>query len=62
MTLKPTKLTPVRGCKSWVVIIRCISCRGQDQKDALAELNRRQLWLTEDQQIEAGLLAHDRMR
>lgn len=57
-----TKLTPVRGNKSWIVIIRAISCRGQDQRDAIAEMKRRGLWLTEDQQVQAGLLAHDRMR
>lgn len=46
----------LRGCQSFVIIIRCIWERGQSQKDALAELDRRGLWLNEDQKIQAGLV------
>lgn len=52
---KPTKLTPVRGEPDWVVIIRCVWCRGADQQEALAELERRRLWLSEDQKAQAGI-------
>lgn len=57
-----TKLAPVRKMKSWVVIIRCIHCRGQDQKDALVELERRGLWLSEEQKFEAELIAQGAIR
>lgn len=40
---------------SWVIIIRAIHCRGGEQDDALIELDRRRLWLTETQKIDAGL-------
>lgn len=45
----------LQAMTSWVVIIRAIHCRGTDQDDALIELDRRRLWLTETQKIEAGL-------
>lgn len=50
-----TKLTPVRDIESFAVIIRCIYCRGVDQKEALDELARRRLWLSEDQAEQAGV-------
>ncbi len=50
-----TILTPVREIPSYAVIIRCIHCRGQTQRDALEELDRRRLWLSEEQKIQAGL-------
>ena len=42
-------------CASFVIIIRCIWERGQAQKDALTELNRRGLWLNADQKRQAGI-------
>lgn len=47
--------TELRTTKSWIVIIRCIWCRGTEQAEALAELDRRRLWLTEDQRTQAVL-------
>lgn len=50
-------MTPkqLRATTHAVVIIRCIWTRGADQKAALAELDRRRLWLSPDQKIAAGL-------
>ena len=39
----------------YAIIIRCMWERGESQTAALAELNRRGLWLTADQKIAAGL-------
>lgn len=50
-----TKLTPVREIPHYAVIIRCIHERGETQIEALAELRRRGLWLSEEQKITAGL-------
>lgn len=50
-----TKLRDVTKIESYAVIIRCIWERGQNQKDALAELDRRRLWLSPEQKIAAGL-------
>jgi hypothetical protein len=50
-----SKLTPVREIPSFAVIIRCIWERGYTQAEALEELARRGLWLTEDQRVQAGL-------
>ncbi len=50
-------MTPVRDIPHFAVIIRCIWCRGPAQRDAFAELNRRGLWLTEEQkQQSVGVL------
>ena len=38
----------------YAVIIRCIHERGESQRMALAELNRRGLWLSAEQKIQAG--------
>ncbi len=52
-----TKLTDVRDIPNFAVIIRCIHCRGSSQRDAFRELNRRGLWLTEEQkQQSVGVL------
>jgi hypothetical protein len=48
-------LTKPRYLASWCLIIRCIHQRGEDQRNCLAELERRGLWLTEEQKVEAGL-------
>lgn len=50
----PAKLTDVRRVQSFVVIIRCIHERGENQSAAFAELNRRGLWLTPEQLEQAG--------
>lgn len=49
------KLTPVREIKDFAVIIRCIHCRGEAQTEALIELDRRRMWLTDEQKLQAGL-------
>jgi hypothetical protein len=53
---KPTKLAPVTEIPSFAVIIRCCWERGATQQEALAELKRRGLWLSEDQKRQAGLI------
>jgi len=53
---KPTKLTPVEQIPAFAVIIRCLHERGETQQEALTELRRRGLWLTEDQKRTAGLI------
>jgi hypothetical protein len=45
----------ITRAQSYVVIIRTIHERGGSQAAALAELNRRGLWLTTDQRRQAGL-------
>jgi hypothetical protein len=50
-----TVLTPVREIESYAVIMRCIYERGQKQEDALDELARRGLWLSENQATQAGV-------
>lgn len=50
-----TKLTPVDRIPSYAVIIRCCWCRGAEQQAALAELDRRRLWLSPEQRVQAGL-------
>lgn len=52
---RPTKLTPIQNVPAYVVIIRCIHERGENQREALAELDRRRLWLTKEQRVQAGL-------
>jgi hypothetical protein len=53
--MKRTKLTAVRKIPSYAVIIRCIHCRGDEQLEALEELARRRLWLSEEQTQQAGV-------
>lgn len=48
-------LTPVREIEAYAVIIRAIHERGPTQAEALKELNRRGLWLSEDQRTQARL-------
>ena len=49
------KLTPVTKIPAYAVIIRAIHERGPSQRDALAELDRRGLWLSDDQKRQAGV-------
>ena len=49
-----TILTPVSEVAAFVVIIRCIWERGQNQDDALRELQLRGLWLSPEQRLQAG--------
>jgi hypothetical protein len=49
-----TKLEPVDKIPSYAVIIRAIHERGPAQDEAFAELKRRGLWLTEEQEKQAG--------
>lgn len=50
-----TILTPVRKIPAYAVIIRCIHERGPTQEEALDELQRRRLWLTEEIAQQAGV-------
>lgn len=43
------KLTPVDRIPAFAVIIRCIYERGDSQREAFAELERRGLWLSAEQ-------------
>lgn len=52
--MKPP-LTPVKIIPPYAVIIRAIWERGEVQSEALAELERRGLWLNEEQKAQAGL-------
>ena len=52
---KGRPLTPVETIPAFAVILRAIWTRGEDQQDALAELDRRGLWLTAEQKKQAGL-------
>lgn len=47
-------LSPVENIPSYAVIIRAIHERGQTQIDAICELERRGLWLTEEQKRLSG--------
>lgn len=49
------RLTPVREIPAYAVIIRAIHERGRAQKEALAELHRRGLYLSEDQKRQAAM-------
>lgn len=49
-----TILRPVRDIPAYAVIIRAIHERGPAQADALAELERRGLWLSDAQKRQAG--------
>lgn len=55
MAKRGPKLTPVTDIPAYAVIIRCIHERGESQAEALAELDRRRLWLSDEQKIQAGL-------
>ncbi len=46
----------LNGLPSYAVIIRAIHERGIMQRAALAELNRRGLWLSDAQKMQAGLI------
>jgi phage terminase large subunit GpA-like protein len=50
-----TRLTPVKKIPSYAVIIRAIHERGCTQQEALDELDRRGLWLADQQKIQAGV-------
>jgi hypothetical protein len=50
-----TKLMPVQQISGSAVIIRAIHERGKKQKEALAELDRRGLYLSSDQKRQAAL-------
>jgi len=52
---RAARLTPVREIPAYAVIIRAIHERGRTQKEALAELDRRGLWLTEEQKRQAAM-------
>lgn len=49
-------LSPVRNVPHFAVILRCIHERGETQREALIELDRRGLWLTYEQKVSAGLV------
>lgn len=49
-----TILRPVRDIPAYAVIIRAIHERGPAQAEALAELERRGLWLSDAQKQQAG--------
>lgn len=51
-----TILANVRDIESYAVIIRAIHERGAIQADAVAELGRRGLWLSDAQKQQAGLI------
>ena len=51
-------LHPVAELTAYAVIIRAIHERGHYQDEALAELDRRGLWLTLDQKVQAGLASY----
>jgi hypothetical protein len=57
MASKPTKLEPVSAIPAYAVIIRATWERGAVQAEALAELNRRGLWLSDEQKRQAGLVS-----
>ena len=49
------KLKPVSEIPDFAVIIRCTWERGEIQREALAELERRRLWLSKEQKEQAGI-------
>lgn len=54
-TINGERLMRPQFLKAWALIIRCIHQRGDDQEHCLEELDRRGLWLTEEQKVQAGL-------
>lgn len=50
-----TKLSPVISIQAYAVIIRAIHERGPTQEEALDEMARRRLWLSEEQAQQAGV-------
>lgn len=57
MAKRKTVLSPVRSIPAYAVIIRATWERGETQREALAELDRRGLWLSADQRAQAGLVS-----
>lgn len=53
--MRTTKLEPVEAIPAYAVIIRATWERGETQREALAELDRRGLWLSAEQRKQAGL-------
>jgi hypothetical protein len=49
------KTDAIRRDPAFCIIIRSIHCRGERQRLALAELDRRGLWLSAEQKLQAGL-------
>jgi hypothetical protein len=49
------KTPAIRIDPAYCIIIRSIHCRGERQRLALAELDRRGLWLSAEQKLQAGL-------
>jgi hypothetical protein len=56
-----TKLKPISEIENSAVLIRAIYEHGPHQLEAVAELNRRGLWLTDEQKRQAGLTWLDRV-
>ena len=54
-----TKLYPVKDIPAFAVIIRAEWERGQNQLDAIHELSRRGLWLSDDQIAHGELIKID---
>lgn len=54
MPVDPVELDPVTEIENYAVIIRCCWCRGEEQAEAMRELDRRRLWLSPDQKRQAG--------
>jgi hypothetical protein len=54
--MRKTKLVPPGELRAFELITRCIWQRGEDQTACLAELERRGLWLSDEQKQEAGLV------
>jgi hypothetical protein len=48
-------LYPVQSIPNYAVILRAIHERGEVQQAAMKELERRGLWLSDEQKKEAGL-------
>ena len=55
--LAARELDPVESIPAYAVITRAIWERGETQRQAVAELQRRGLWLTTEQRRQAGLPA-----
>lgn len=52
-----TKLSPVEKAPAYQLIVRATWERGQNQRDALDEIHRRGLWLSRQQQDQAGFFS-----
>lgn len=53
----PALVRMLDKAQHFVVIINCVHERGDRQTLALAELNARGLWLSDEQKVQAGLEA-----